>query len=176
MGSGPIPSSCCLHGVVVKPVARRCHTTGRGTVEVIIAARVLPDVDHPPGHHSIAKDTNPPVVERMPPAQTIAFLEDDEFVLERDVPIHCLEKNQFALTRQSGGSHVVASGNSLGTALSRRSATPERSRAMALPGPALQTGKGQKIDDSLRRHFRSGRRCQAELDELELPGMMGVGA
>ena len=76
---------------VMKPVARRRYATGCRAVQMIDAALVLPDVDHPSADYSVTQNTDPAVVKRLPFPEGVGFLENSQLFIERDVSVHDID-------------------------------------------------------------------------------------
>jgi hypothetical protein len=68
-------------------------------MQPVAAIALLPDIDHPAADHPVAKHADPPVIEAIPFAKAIRFLEGNQFFCERDTPVHpgaFSVENQFA--------------------------------------------------------------------------------
>jgi len=73
---------------VVEPVARRGRAAGRWTVKAIVAASILPNIDHPSGDDPVAEDANSPVIQRRPVPDWIRVLEKRQLFVQADTSIH----------------------------------------------------------------------------------------
>lgn len=73
---------------MMKPVARRSRATGRLAVQMVHAALIFPDVDHPATDHSVTENTDPAVIERLPFPKGVRFLEHSQLFVEPDAPVH----------------------------------------------------------------------------------------
>jgi hypothetical protein len=76
-------------------------------MEAITAVVILPNVDHPAGDDSVAKDTDAPIIERIPFAITVGFLEHGQSIRQSDVSVHSgfvfvKQEINFIARKQSG--------------------------------------------------------------------------
>jgi hypothetical protein len=57
---------------------------------------IFPDIDHPTADHPITKHTDAKIIERVPFAESVTFLEHSQFLVEPDVPVpHGVSRAMF---------------------------------------------------------------------------------
>jgi hypothetical protein len=57
---------------------------------------IFPDIDHPAADHPITKHTDAKIIERVPFAESVTFLEHSQFLVEPDVPVpHGVSRAMF---------------------------------------------------------------------------------
>jgi hypothetical protein len=60
------------------------------------ATLVFPDINHSAADHSIAKHADATIIERVPFAESVTFLEHSQFLVEPDVPVpHGVSRAMF---------------------------------------------------------------------------------
>lgn len=70
-----------------KPVARRSRAARRGAVQMKRPPVIFPDIDHPAADHPITKHADATIIERVPFAESVAFLQDSQLFVKPDVPV-----------------------------------------------------------------------------------------
>lgn len=83
-------------------------------MEPVSAPAILPDINHAASDESAAKNADALVVERLPPAMSVALAKSAEFTIEGDVFVHQGKKSRNKPARQSGGERNLVWGIFLG--------------------------------------------------------------
>jgi hypothetical protein len=74
-------------GSVEKPVAGRSRASRCGAMQMKRPALIFPDINHSPADHAITKNTDALVIERLPFAESVGFLQHSQFLVEPDMPV-----------------------------------------------------------------------------------------